>query len=642
MPTDERPLEALALGALALLIVALTVAPITSNDIFLHLKTGSLVLETGRVPQTDDYSALARGRPFIAHEWLAGVLFRIAEGLFGLDRVVLVKPVVALLVAGALYAAARRLGASPVIALPALAFVMLLAAARFLDRPHIFSYLLTAFFLLLLARRQAGLHTPLWIFLPLQIAWANLHGGFLLGVLVVGLASLAQGIDALARGLAPAAGKAARDGLREARRLGTLACLLVAACLLNPYGARLLRFPFELTGSSFMEAIYEWQPPFQSTFASTYMARYYIAWAAFGAAVLVTALVVALRRREAPPGGSFPLLLFAVFFALSWRMNRNVTDFALATLPGVATGATWIDPRRGRRFPMRLLLPAFALVFLGLAGWFVSHGYSYSPSTGRPFGIGLYSNIPVGGADYIQASGLHGNAFNTYAAGAYLVYRFYPEVRVAMDSRNDVYGEALYNEYTRALTDPDALTALLRRIDAEFVFLDWTVRLQTTEGAAVSPAGTLRQVGGWRLVYFDDNSAVYVRQDGPWAALAARDGYTTLDPSFYSPGRLPPAEAERALDEAGRAEALRRGSYVPRVIRVEALLRLGRLREAAEEEARILEEAPPLHHIYTSLGLVHLAAGDRRAASALFRRALDLNPTSEAALWGLRQSALTN
>ncbi|TMQ71123.1 MAG: hypothetical protein E6K81_10890 [Candidatus Eisenbacteria bacterium] len=63
--------------ALGLLILAINVTPITNNDIFLHLKTGELILETGQVPVVDDYSALARGRPFAAHEWLAGVLFAI-------------------------------------------------------------------------------------------------------------------------------------------------------------------------------------------------------------------------------------------------------------------------------------------------------------------------------------------------------------------------------------------------------------------------------------------------------------------------------------------------------------------------------------------------------------------------------------
>ena len=63
----------------------------------------------------------------------------------------------------------------------------------------------------------------------------------------------------------------------------------------------------------------------------------------------------------------------------------------------------------------------------------------------------------------IERNGIRGSSFNTYGAGAYLVFRLYPQVRVGMDSRNDVYGEELYAEYRRALLDPEALREVLNR-----------------------------------------------------------------------------------------------------------------------------------------------------------------------------------
>src|SRR5712671_3718606 len=95
---------------MAALILALNLTPITNNDLFLHLRTGALVLETGRVPRVDDYSALAAGRPFIAHEWLAGVVFRlveVADGGFGLNALIFLKCAIALAIAIALYRAGR-------------------------------------------------------------------------------------------------------------------------------------------------------------------------------------------------------------------------------------------------------------------------------------------------------------------------------------------------------------------------------------------------------------------------------------------------------------------------------------------------------------------------------------------------------
>ena len=626
----QGPAEATALTALALLTVALVVSPITNNDVFLHLRTGAMVLDTGHVPHVDDYSALARGRPFIAHEWLSGVAFRLVEIATGLDGLIVLKALVALLCAAALYRAARALGASPAVAVPSLAFVMILAAARIVERPHVFSYLLSSVFLLLLARRRAGARVPLWAFLPIQVVWANLHGGFILGPTIVALASMGEGLEGLLIGLSP--GAAATGGsergryhLREAARLAGLAAALILASLLNPHGVALLKLPFELTGSSFMREIYEWQPPFSSQFARTYMLREYVAWALFGLLVLILTAVAAARRRTAPPGGAFPALLFVALLILSLRMQRNVTDFALGTFPGVAAAATWLSPARFARRGGRRWLICISPALLALAAWFAWHGYPFSPTSRRICGFGIGRTVPVGGADYLRDNGVRGNAFNTYAAGAYLVYRFHPHVRVAMDSRNDVYGPDLYQEYTRALTEPEALAAFLKRIDASFVFLEWkTDRVEVTLEA-------LRKLGGWRLVYFDDFAIVLVPQAGPSAELAARDGYSLIDPTRYRPGPIPHDMAASFLDEATRAKRQSRGAFIARVMRVHALLELGRRAEAIEEEKEIVAADPPLYYIFTYLGILRYSAGDHPEAAAHFRRALALNPLDRAA-----------
>ncbi len=659
MPSGERVgrgAEIVALLSLALLVAALTLNPITNNDVFLHLRTGAEVLRTGRVPHVDDYSALARGRPFVAHEWLSGVLFRLVELTAGLNALIVLKVLVALAVAAALYAAARALGERPELALPALALVMILTAARIMERPHIFSYLLAALFLLLLARRRAGRTAPLWSFVPLQVLWANLHGGFVLGPLFVGLAAAGEAIDHLwartsrtaprnraagrnerragkGRHAAPDTTPGPQDGrhLREAGRLAALAAALVACCLVNPYGVELLEFPFQLTGSSFMTEIYEWQPPFRSDFAATYMMRYYVVWGALGLAVLGAALERALRRRLRPPAGAFPYLLFAVLLALSLRMQRNVTDFALGTFPGVVALAAWIVPRpESRKVPRSLL--AIALCLAALASWFTWNGYPYRASSRKESGFGVGRNIPVEASDYLEANGIAGNAFNSYGAGAYLVYRFYPAVRVAMDSRNDVYGSALYGDYLRAQVESDALARMLGRIDASFVFLEWT------KEHAATTLGLLRQTGGWRLVYFDDDVEILVREDGPWTALALRDGFSVLEPSRYRPGSLAREDAVRALEEASRAARAGRGAYVARVMKENALLALGRRQEAFAEEAGILAEHPPLSYIYAYLGILRFGAADRVGAERLFRRALALNPTDPFALRGLERA----
>ncbi len=632
MPADRLPGAWIAITAALLggLVLALTITPITNNDLFLHLKTGERILAEGRVPTVDDYSALARGRPFTAHEWLAGVVFqlvRAAGGRYGFDALILLKSLVALCVAAMLLRAATLLGARPTVAFPCLALVMVLAAARFLERPHIFGYLFSAAYLLVLARhrRRAAAGSPPWastiaVLGILEIAWTNLHGSFLLGPAIVALHAAAALLDAW---------RGRPGGGGEAVRLAGLVAFLGAACLVNPYGMRLLQFPFALTESRFMGQIYEWLPPYTSPFRTTYMARLYLVWAIFGAGVVLLGMVRS-RRGQGSPCGSLPFVMFAAFFALSLRMNRNVTDFALATFPAIAAEASWVLPPQRTQ---RALLPAIALTLLGLTVYFAWFGYAFSPSGRRMPGFGLGRNIPVAAADYLERNRIAGNAFNSYSTGAYLIQRFYPAVHVAMDSRNDVYGEEIYEAYQRALTDPAALEAMLGRLDASFIFLDWAQVGTGNTAAAIHAAG-----GGWRPVYFDDAAVVYLAAQGPYAAVASRDAYQLLDPALFRPGGFDPSRAEAALAESERAVRQSANAYIARVMRIDALLSLGRIAEAAQDEGRIVREDPPLAHIQTLLGLAHLVRGDRVAAAERLRRALALNPYSGAARQALREA----
>ncbi len=200
-----------------------------------------------------------------------------------------------------------------------------------------------------------------------------------------------------------------------------------------------------------------------------------------------------------------------------------------------------------------------------------------------------------------------------------------------MDSRNDVYGPDLYREYTRALAEPESLATFLKRIDASFAFLEWK------RDPVEVTVDAFRRIGGWSLVYFDDFSIVLVPQDGSWAALAARDAYSLIDPTRYRPGPIPQDKAASFLDEATRAKRQGRGAFIARVMRVNALLELGRRAEALEEEKEIVSADPPLYYIFTYLGILRYSVGDLPEAAAHFRRALALNPLDRASAQRLRR-----
>ena len=64
----------------------MTIFKMSNNDIWIHLKTGEIILETWQVPDNDPYSFTASDRDYVAHEWLSGVIFYLFYAAAGVNR----------------------------------------------------------------------------------------------------------------------------------------------------------------------------------------------------------------------------------------------------------------------------------------------------------------------------------------------------------------------------------------------------------------------------------------------------------------------------------------------------------------------------------------------------------------------------
>ncbi|MCZ6600636.1 MAG: hypothetical protein O7A07_07320, partial [Acidobacteria bacterium] len=185
-PRRWRPgaTDVLLLAVLSALALSLGLAPITNNDVWLHLATGDWILNNREVPHTEVFSFVAAGRPYLAHEWGSELLLAGIYAAAGLAGLVGYKTGIALLLSWALFTAARTAGAPPARAGLVAAMGLFVAGAHLWARPHLLTWLalLACLALLSRARRQ-----PRWLLalIPLQIVWTNMHGGFILGPALV-------------------------------------------------------------------------------------------------------------------------------------------------------------------------------------------------------------------------------------------------------------------------------------------------------------------------------------------------------------------------------------------------------------------------------------------------------------------------
>lgn len=546
-PRRWRPgvADALLLAALSALALSLGLAPITNNDIWLHLATGDWILSQGAVPRTEIFSFVAAGRPYIAHEWGSQVLLAGIYAAAGLAGLVGYKTGIALLLSWALFAGARTAGAPPARAALAAAVGLFVAGAHLWARPHLLTWLalLACLALLSHARRQ-----PRWLLalIPLQIVWTNLHGGFILGPAMAATWGVGRWLEARGRG----------PGATQGMLTLATAAAMALACMVNPYGLRLVSFPFQLTASSlFMEAVYEWRSPFTSGYVNTTMFALFVV---MGMAWLMSALT---GRKE----GDLPRILVTAGLAvLALRMNRNVPLFMLAAVPAAALAFPSRRHTGQRRERVEITLVALLLAgtTLLVAFW----GYPYGLHRFRPLGLGLGPRVPAAACDTLERLQVQGNAFTTYGEGAYTAWRLWPRVQISMDSRNSVYGEDLYLAYRQALRSAQGMKDYLRRwpVDLAVVAHMGPFRhgyLPDLDRDADLPHRGLLADAGLLLLDFDDATAAYIRPGADSRGTAAAEAYRIIHPvlawSGFPAGDLPGAitEARRAVERRPRSVA---------------------------------------------------------------------------------------
>src|SRR6202034_406853 len=176
-----------------LLFTALSMRLLGDAGIGWHIRTGQQILATHAIPPVDLFSSTMTGKPWFAWEWLYDLVVGQLEATLGLNGVVWLT---ALVIAAVFAWTFRLLIARGTNVLVALALVLLAVAGsmiHFLARPHVVSWLLTLawFFILDSSERDdfaggGGPGRP-WIrALPLlMLVWVNVHGGFLVGFVLL-------------------------------------------------------------------------------------------------------------------------------------------------------------------------------------------------------------------------------------------------------------------------------------------------------------------------------------------------------------------------------------------------------------------------------------------------------------------------
>ena len=494
------PLGVTAPFLLAVLTLAFTLRPLDDFDVWYHLAAGRLMLATGTWPATNTFAFTTPDHPWVDLHWLFQLLLYGAWAVAGPNGCILLAALLVLGTVAVLYATARRY-AAPAVVLFLLAFALAIASPRLVPRPELVGFVLLAIFLWVLdgyprtGRRVYAL--PL-----LQVVWSNAHGTVPIGV---GLAACYWLGATLALLPVPAGWRASRCSPAEWRRLTLAVLLCVLACFSTPWGIAGALLPVELLGamsggSVLAEWIGEFRPPFEV--GLPVIAR---AWVVM---LVLTAASFLLNVRRWRLGQLVAVLVFGL---LSTRAFRNVALFVWVAVPAIAANAGgWWTARQqsaaGVRARAAGLTVAVAVALF--AAFVMTNRFSKLLNLENEFGLGVSRlRVPDEAFAFARGVGLGERPFNCFSVGGYLAWSLFPAQHIFIDGRTQAYPESFFREYFHVFEDPRAWNALADRYGADWAFLYhyWADRHPLVRYMAAGH--------GWRLVYFDETTSLFVRDD---------------------------------------------------------------------------------------------------------------------------------
>lgn len=510
------------LGLLA--FTSLSMRLLSDAGIGWHIRCGQLILATHTVPRIDPFSSTMHGQPWFAWEWLFDIIVGWLERVGGLNAVVLFAALIIATVYACTFRLLLRRGTSLLLALILTLLAASAAMIHFQARPHVLSWLLTlAWFYILESsddqpdQRQSSTRARLLWFLPLlMLIWVNVHGGFLIGFVLLAI----YWLDSAWKYLRPGADRF-EDILRTIqaghrfRSLSLIGLISAAVTLVNPYGFKLHIHIYRYLSNRFlMDHIDEFQSP----------NFHYAAQKCFAALLLLAIVALAAKCHKA--GLSHILVvMFAVSSGLYASRNIPVASLLLVLMIGpwlsgaienyTATrairGGSQLAGQSSANFFQRMQAVEFSLrghlwplAAVILSFWIAVHGGAFGSSQLMNAQFDP-QRFPVSAVSALEKCVRRGPLLAPDYWGGYLIYRFYPKAEVVVDDRHDLYGEQFLKSYLKMIHAEAGWQDFLEQHPAQYILVP--------KGSALE--SVLLENRRWDSVYSDRTTSIFAARVSP-------------------------------------------------------------------------------------------------------------------------------
>lgn len=524
-PRSDRPAYVVLASLFLIVMCVVSFLHVYEFDIFWHMSVGREIIQRGQISFPNIFDSTTNGRVYENIEWLFELA---AYGLAALEpeKLTWVSAFLLFFLAGiyaVLWRLAFRFGASPAAAAILLAWSFSTMDTRLYIRPFMVTYLCYAIFVYMLCAnfdREKFDKRLLWMLPAVMVIWVNCHPLCFNGLLIIGMAWLAELIKAISE----------KDGFARVKNMTLTGVLTFAASFVHPhpgkYIARIWYALFEYTKLVAVDE--EKRLPFSSN------RDFYIL-------LLIGILLVpiAVKRKK-----WFHLFLFAFAGLFAWRNARFVGDFAVLAMPyflALASARPLADFANKLSRPL-IAVPVGAAAILGV---FLNIHYS-----GRfIWGPGIDCTcLPCGAVRFIEENYRDRPIYNNLGFGGYIIWKGYPRIKPFWDGRFEAQKHLFYAVprlgFPKFLVDHGFYLALLPNSAENASSPILSIEREILEAA-----------DSWAPVYFDQRSILMAHPCPQTEQLMREHAFGRLRPWRMDLG-LSKSPSEQEISEA-RAEAMR-------------------------------------------------------------------------------------
>ncbi len=478
---------------LGLVYVFLSYQPVWHTDIWGHLAYGRLIEHSGSIPETEPLMPLSSGMRFVDTAWLSQLLGWKTIQNFSIPGI---QFLYAASITGCLAALIccwyRRMQSVWISLLGCVLFLYVEWSQIAIVRPQLAGLFCFTLLLSLLASRIK--HKSIWFVVPaLFLAWANLHGSFPVGIVLLGSFLTGRVVDLLWRSRNIAS--VWHD--QETRRYFLLLQLAIIATCFNPYALGLYAEVLTFSSNPNLAALVEWGP------LQIEMRQ--------GKAAAFLALCLVILYRLSPRRISFTEVLLIIGLGVSALWSSRMIIWwgpVAAHYFVIQLHAIWNRRRNRNTATVEVERRGiWAVVSLGVI-W-ISFGFS-------PFGSRLIHGpqpvssrslsfqTPVGAVTYLKKSPPQGQIFNTYEWGDYMLWQDPEKFQVFVASHAHLVPTEVWNDYLAVTEVASGWDLILDRYSVNTVVVDKMRRTPLID--------RLSREDAWEYAYDDNVAAVFVRR----------------------------------------------------------------------------------------------------------------------------------